>query len=90
MRLTRPGAVVLSVLAMCVIVVIVASGPLQAPAVSIGCFLLALIAGKGISGGVGRPDANLGRMGESARKREVLRRYARPRRRAPDGEDAQS
>jgi hypothetical protein len=37
----------------------------------------------GIGSGFSNPDANLGRMGEFARKREVLRRYARRRRGDP-------
>jgi hypothetical protein len=87
MRVTGFGRFVLGVLLVCVVVAILASGPLQILAISVACFVLALVAGEGIGSGFANPDANLGRMGEFARKREVLRRYARPRRRPPDGHD---
>jgi hypothetical protein len=80
----------------CALVAILASGPLQVLAAAVGGLLLAVIAGEGIGSGFANPDANLGRMGEFARKREVLSRYARPRRRAPrtvdpdDHDDAQT
>jgi hypothetical protein len=79
MRLTRFGAVVLVVLAVCAVTVVVASGALQALAVAVGGLVLAMIAGEGIGSGFSNPDATLGRIGEFARKREVLRRYARRR-----------
>lgn len=71
MRLTRSGAVVIAILIACAAVVAFVRGPASVLAFAVSCLLLLILAGAGLSGRGTSP----------ARKREVLMRYARPRRR---------
>lgn len=71
MRLSRFGVVVLVALVVCGIVAALASGYLRALALLVGLLFLAAVAGGGLGSRYG---------GDAARKREVLSRYARPRR----------
>ena len=71
MRITRTGAVILVILAACAAGVIVGSGAVQLVAALVGILVLLLLAGEGLGG--------TGYGGDAARKREVLRRQARPR-----------
>jgi hypothetical protein len=71
MRLTGFGVVVVVSLVVCGIVAALASGYLRALALLVGLLVLAAVAGGGLASGIG---------GDAARKREVLSRYARPRR----------
>lgn len=69
-RLTRLGAVVVSILVVCGVLVAFATEPVRVVAAAVGCVVLLLVAGEGLGGQLGSGGA---------RKREVLRRQARPR-----------
>lgn len=71
-RLTRFGAVFILVVIACGAVFVLASGMMRALAGLVGCVLLLAMAGEGLGSGLG---------GDAARKQEVLRAQARPRRR---------
>jgi hypothetical protein len=71
MRLSGFGVAVLVALVVCAIVAAVASGYLRALALLVGLLFVAAVARGGLGSGSG---------GDAARKREVLSRYARPRR----------
>jgi hypothetical protein len=72
-HLTRFGAVFIVIVVACIAVFFFASGAARVLAGAIGCFLLLAMAGEGMSSGMSAGDA--------ARKQEVLRGQARPRRR---------
>jgi hypothetical protein len=72
MRPTGFGVVVLVGVVVCGIVAALASGYLRALALLVGLLVLMAVAGAGLGSGMNAGDAT--------RKREVLSRYARPRR----------
>jgi hypothetical protein len=71
-RLTRVGVVVIAILVVCGVLVVVGGGSVRFLAFAIACVTLLALAGEGMSSG-------LGGAGDASRKRDVLRRQARPR-----------
>jgi hypothetical protein len=69
-RLTRPGAAIIAILVGLGVVVAVTGGWPRALAALVGLLLLLALAGEGLGSGYA---------GDAVRKREVLRRQARPR-----------
>jgi hypothetical protein len=69
-RLTRPGAAIIAILVGCAVVFAVSGGYLRALGALVGLLLLLALAGEGLGSGYA---------GDMRRKREVLRKQARPR-----------
>jgi hypothetical protein len=69
-RLTRPGAAIIAILVICGVVVAVGGPWPRALAALVAILILLALAGEGLGSGYG---------GDAKRKREVLRRQARPR-----------
>jgi hypothetical protein len=73
-RLTPFGAAFIVIVAACIVVFCFATGAARVLAGGLGCVLLPAMAGEGMGNGLSSTDA--------ARKQEVLRGQARPRRRS--------
>jgi hypothetical protein len=83
-RLTRVGAVIITILVVCAVAVLVGGRSARLVGLVVGCLILLVLAGEGVGSGY---------WGDAARKREVLRREgrrARARRPATPDEEAPS